>query len=269
MINQLLSAEPTVLFEHMTLDTGIRCVVVALVAYLLGSFNFGIIITNLITKKDIRKMGSGNAGATNVMRSVGIGPALLTFFLDCVKGVAAVLFGWWLFSGVKAGTPQTQFEYIIYGKYLAGLFVILGHMFPLYYKFKGGKGVSTTFATIMMMQWRVGLILLGVFLIVVLITRYVSLGSMIAAFLYGFLTFIFEYNVDYLGKVTTDYYLITPRLILVSTFCAFTIGYLVIIKHYENIYRLTRHEEKKLSFKRKADKEDIDRIMKEEEGDRV
>ena len=249
---QLLSAQPTVLFEHMTLDTAMRCIIVAVVSYLLGSFNFGIIITDRITKKDIRNMGSGNAGATNVMRSVGVGPAILTFLCDCLKGVLAILFGWWLFSGVKAGTPQTQFEYIIYGKYLAGLFVILGHMFPLYYKFKGGKGVATTFATIMMIQWRVGLILLGVFIIVVLITRYVSLGSMIAAFLYGFVTFIFEYSIDYLGKIGDDSYLITPRLILVSTFCAFTIGYIVVLKHYENIYRLTRHEEKKISFKRKS-----------------
>lgn len=256
MLNLLDAKLGASLFEFMTLDTALRCILVAVVSYLLGSFNFGIIITNLVTKKDIRTMGSGNAGSTNVMRSVGIGPAVFTFILDCLKGVAAVLFGWWIFSGVKAGTPQTQFEYIIYGKYLAGLFVILGHMFPIYYKFKGGKGVATTFATIMMMQWRVGLILLGVFLIVVLITRYVSLGSMIAAFMYGFVTFIIEFYVDYLGKLSDESLLLTPRLILVSTFCAFTIGYIVILKHYENIYRLVHHTEKKISFKHKDKKTD-------------
>lgn len=248
---QLLS-EPTVLFEHMSLDTAIRCIIVVVISYLLGSLNFGIIFTRIFAKEDIRTLGSGNAGATNVMRSVGVLPAILTFVCDFAKAAAAVLLGSFIMSGVKAGTPETMLEYIVYGKYLAGLCVILGHMFPCFFKFKGGKGVVTTLATIMFIQWRVGLILLGIFLIVVLLTRYVSLGSMIAAFCYGFLTFIFEYNVDYLGHYTDT----SPRLILVSTFCAFTIGYLVIIKHYENIYRLTRHEEKKFSFKKKDKKED-------------
>lgn len=256
MINVLFSNQ-TVLFEHMTFDTGFRCCVVILVSYLLGSLNFGIIFTRAFTNKDIRSMGSGNAGATNVARSVGMGPAVLTFICDFLKAAFAVVFGWLLFRGVKAGTPETMLEYEIYGRYLAGLFVILGHMFPVFYKFKGGKGVVTTFATVMFIQWRVGLMVLGIFIVVFLISKYVSLASMVAAFSYGFLTFIFEYSIDYLGHITDESYLMTPRLILVSTFCAFTIGYLVIIKHYENIYRLTRHEEKKFTFKHKVDKKDL------------
>lgn len=254
MIFNYLNTQETVLFEHMSFDTAMRCIIVAVIAYLLGSINFGIIFTNIFAKKDIRSMGSGNAGATNVMRSVGTVPAILTFVCDFLKAVIAVLLGAYILSGVKAGTPETLLEYKIYGKYLAGLCVILGHMFPVFFKFKGGKGVVTTFATVIVIQWRVGLILLGIWLIVMLITRYVSLASMIAAFCYGFVTFIFEYSIDYLSHITDEAYLLTPRLILVSSFCAFAIGFLVIIKHYENIYRLTRHEEKKFTFKKNDSK---------------
>lgn len=239
---------------RMSFDTFLRLMATIIIAYLLGSINFGIIITRIVAKKDIRTMGSGNAGSTNVLRSVGKLPAILTFVFDFLKAVAAVLIGSFLFktANIQNADPTIVYEYQILGKYIAGLFVILGHMFPVYFKFKGGKGVVTTIATIMLIQWRVGLILIGVFIIVVLITRYVSLGSMIAAFLYGFVTFVIEYDVDYLAfRGAADTAMITPRFIIVSTFCAFTIGYLVIIKHYENIYRLTRHEEKKLTFKRK------------------
>ena len=128
-----------------------------IIAYLIGSFNPAIVITRLKTGKDIRTMGSGNAGFTNVLRSVGKGPAIATIALDYLKGTVGVLIGWWIFSQLTVTNEVSPTEYVIYGRYLAGLFVILGHSFPIYYGFKGGKSVVTANA-LMLGRSRTGIL---------------------------------------------------------------------------------------------------------------
>ena len=125
----------------MTVDLIIRTLATIIIAYLLGSLNPAIMITKLKTGKDIRTMGSGNAGFTNVLRSVGKGPAIATIVCDYLKGIIAVLIGWWLFSTLTVTNEVSPIEYVKYGRYLAGLFVILGHSFPIFYGFKGGKAL--------------------------------------------------------------------------------------------------------------------------------
>ena len=122
-------------------------------------------------------MGSGNAGFTNVLRSVGVAPAVITIICDYLKGILAVLIGWWIFSAMPITNDVSRVEYVKYAGYLAGVFVIIGHSFPLYYGFRGGKGVVTANALMIVVDFRVFLLVLGTFLIVVAFTRLISLGS--------------------------------------------------------------------------------------------
>ena len=137
----------------------------AVVAYLLGSINWAIIITRLFSKKDIRDEGSGNAGATNVLRSEGPLPALLTTLGDLAKSMAAVLLGRYLvihFHFAYAGEwPVTAAGLV--GGYLAGLFCVMGHLFPVFYNFRGGKGVLATLGMFLVADWRVALMCLTLF----------------------------------------------------------------------------------------------------------
>ncbi len=231
-------------------DTLFRCLAIAVIAYLLGSLSFSIIITKIAIKKDIRQMGSGNAGMTNVLRCVGTVPAILTFVLDFAKCVLAVFIGFWIFKNVHAGTELSIYEYETYGKYLAGLFCALGHMYPIFFKFKGGKGVVTTEALAIMVDWRVGLVTLGIFIIVLLISKYVSLSSIIAAASFGFVTFFFRCYDFFWGKIGIVNEL-TWRYIIVSSACALGMGLLVIVEHRINIVRLKAGEEKKFLIKEK------------------
>lgn len=140
------------------------------VAYLLGSVNFGILLSKRIYHDDIRDHGSGNAGTTNMLRVYGKKTAALTLALDILKGMAAVILGALLAS--------------VNGAYIAGFFVVLGHMFPLFFKFKGGKGVATTLGAIIVISPIVAAILLAVFIIIFLGSHYVSLASVMTALLY-------------------------------------------------------------------------------------
>ncbi len=232
------------------MDIFIRAVISALIAYLLGSINFAIIFTKITDKNtDIRKMGSGNAGFTNVLRSVGKGPAILTIVFDFLKGIIAVLISWWMFSAAHAGSAQTAYEYCVYGKYLAGLFAIVGHMFPVFFGFKGGKGVVTAAALMAVVDWRVFLLILVTFLILFFATKIISLSSIICGILYGIYTFIFSYFVDYIPSLSSDNPF-TLRYVIISTICAAAIGWLVIFKHKENIKRILKGEEKKITAKK-------------------
>lgn len=230
-------------------DTLLRCVAIAFIAYIIGSVNFSILITNIALKKDIRNMGSGNAGMTNVLRSVGLVPGILTFVLDFLKGVAAVLIGYWIFSNVKAGNELSIYEYETYGKYLAGFFCAVGHIYPIFFGFKGGKGVVTTLALAIVVDWRIGLVALGVFLIVLLISKYVSLSSIIAASMLGPITFAFRYYDLFFGRIGAENDL-SWRYIIVSTVCALGMGVLVVVKHRVNMQRLRAGEEKKIMVKK-------------------
>ncbi len=220
-----------------------------IIAYLIGSLNPAIIITRLKTGKDIRTMGSGNAGFTNVLRSVGKGPAIATIVCDYLKGIIGVLIGWWIFSQLTVTNDVAPVEYVIYGRYLAGLFVILGHSFPIYYGFRGGKSVVTANALMLVVDWRVFLIVLGTFLIIFFATKLISLGSIICAGLYPVYTVLITYFLDYLPNLGTENEL-RFRFVLISTGCAFLVGAIIIFRHKDNLKRLINGEEKRIKAKK-------------------
>ncbi len=220
------------------------------IAYLLGSINPAVIVTKIATKgkKDIREMGSGNAGFTNVLRSVGKVPAVITIVCDALKCVAAALIGGWLFSLIPVSNDYWGYSEMVVncGKYLAGIFCILGHSFPLYFHFKGGKGVVSAAALMLTEDWRVFLLVLGTFLILFLITKIISVGSIAGAVLYGPYTFIATFFFDrlcYTNHISMGY-------VCISTVSALIIGVFVTIKHKDNIKRLLRGEEKKIHAKK-------------------
>lgn len=223
-----------------------------LVAYLLGSISFSIIITKKVAQNaDIRKMGSGNAGFTNVLRSVGKGPAVFTIVFDFLKGVLAVALGGLIFSTIVQNAAPAE-ELVSYGKYIAGFCCILGHMFPVYFGFKGGKGIVTAAALMLVADWRVFLAVIAVFLIVFLITKIISEASLVSAVFYPIFTFCFTYFLDYLPSLETA----QPRTILYVIFgtaFSFGVGLVVFIKHRENIKRIINGTEKKITAKSKKE----------------
>lgn len=232
----------------MTVELIIRTLATIIIAYLIGSINPAIFITRFKTGKDIRTMGSGNAGFTNVLRSVGKGPAIATIICDYLKGIIAVLIGWWIFSAMTVTNDVSPLEYVKYGRYLAGVFVIIGHSFPIYFGFKGGKGVVTANALMLVVDWRVFLMILGTFLIIFFITRIISLGSIACAALYPVYTLVVTYFWDYLPSLGTADEL-RFRFVLISTGCALLVGLMVIIMHKENLHRLFSGEEKRIKAK--------------------
>ncbi len=193
------------------------------IAYLLGSVNTAIIISAL-SGKDIRKEGSGNAGATNTLRVMGKKAAACVALFDALKGVVAILIAK-LVAGI-AGVDSSK------AVWLSALFVMLGHIYPLYFGFKGGKGIMTTIAVVFVLDWRMGLIIFTICIAIMLITRYVSLGSCIGAVMFPALTSVF-----YRGNTL---------FIIVSVI----IGALALIKHRSNIKRLISGTESKLNFKK-------------------
>lgn len=218
----------------------------AVIAYLLGSINTAVMVTKIVTKgkKDIREMGSGNAGFTNVLRSVGKVPAIVTIICDALKCVIAVLVGGLIFSFATADNQIMSSEFISFGKYIAGIFCILGHSYPVYFHFKGGKGVVTAAALIVTEDWRVFIGVFGAFLIVFLITKIISASSITAAAVYGPFTFLATFFIDYMVKGYS------PAYVVFSTVAALIIGVFVIVKHKDNIGRLMRGEEKKITSKK-------------------
>ena len=228
-------------------DNWWRFLITALAAYLLGSINTAVMVTSIVTKgkKDIRQMGSGNAGFTNVLRSVGKVPAIVTIVCNALKCVVAVLFGGFIFSFITADSQIFSNEFVNCGKYIAGIFCILGHSYPVYFHFKGGKGVVTAAALMLVEDWRVFLCIIATFLIIFLITKIISAASITCAVLYAPYTFAMTFIFDYLngGGYSLSY-------VLLSTFAALVIGVFVIVKHKENIKRLLRGEEKKITSKK-------------------
>lgn len=150
-------------------------VLLLIVGYLLGSLNFSIIFTKIFANTDVRNHGSGNAGFTNTLRTAGKKVAILVFICDALKAIAAIL---------VAVFVEKYFPFdnlVACGKYAASLGAVLGHNFPLYYGFKGGKGIVVSIAIIFSLNWITGLFVLGMFLVMFLLTGYVSLGSLVGA----------------------------------------------------------------------------------------
>ena len=148
---------------------------IALAAYLLGSIPVGFLLVRIFRRQDIRTVGSGNIGATNVLRTEGKGLGLATFVLDVVKGATAVLLGAAVATPVLPMIPQRDVEAV------AALFAVLGHMFPVWLKFRGGKGVATGFGVFLVAAPWAALAAITVFFIIFGLTRYVSLGSILGA----------------------------------------------------------------------------------------
>lgn len=192
--------------------------------YLLGSINSSIIISKMIFKKDIRSFGSGNAGLTNTLRTFGIPATALVLIGDIIKGLIAVFIGNYTASST--------------GMLLAGLFCILGHNWPLYFKFRGGKGILTSISVVMAIDWRIGLILILIGISIIAITRFVSLGSVISAVLLP----VFVYYIGSYKGIDKNSFLVF----------SITIALLAIARHKDNILHLLNGTERKLGQKLKV-----------------
>ncbi len=197
---------------------------IAVISYVLGCFNGSVIVSKYILGDDVRTHGSGNAGLTNFYRTFG-GPLTLAVILsDVLKAVLAVLFG-----ALIAG--QLSPELVVVSKYWAGTFCLLGHMYPFTFQFRGGKGILSGGTIVWMIDWRIGLVAWAAFLILVILTKYVSLGSCAAAASFPITSAV----------IFRDGLIILLALIL---------GGLVIWKHRGNIYRLIHGTESKFSIHR-------------------
>lgn len=218
----------------------IFAVLAFVVAYAIGSINFAIIISNIWIKRDIRKFGSGNAGATNVVRSVGVVPGILTFVMDFLKGVAAAYLGFVAF-GYLANFVSFPIINAISGAYLCGTVCQLGHIFPLFFDFKGGKGVATTGGILLILDWRILVVCLLAFGIPFAISGIISLGSCITAVAMLISAIVFS-----IGAPLPDFIF---RIVL----AAIMVG-AVLIRHRDNIIRLSKGEEKPIIKKKNEDK---------------
>lgn len=194
----------------------------AILSYLLGSLNFGCIISKYKFHDDIRQHGSGNAGATNVLRTYGKSAAVFTYLGDGLKAAVAVLLVGRMLGG-------------FYGAYISGLFCVIGHMWPCFFGFKGGKGVATTSVMILCLNPIVFLILLIIFVLLVAMTKYVSLGSVMCMLIYPMVLY----------KISGGGFHIIIAIIVAA---------LVIFKHRSNINRLREGTENKISLFKKKDK---------------
>ncbi len=217
----------------------------ALAGYLLGSINWSIILTWLFKdREDIREFGSGNAGMTNVLRTVGKKAAVLTFAGDFLKCVAALL----LSQAFVALLAPESVEFYGVARYVAGVACVLGHIFPIYYGFRGGKGVVTSAAMIALTDWRVFLLVLLTFAIVFAAKRIVSLASVVCAALYPVFTFLFLFLVEFSGSPLANHGDRSLAYVLFATAASLFIGLTVVVKHKANIGRLLRGEEKPITL---------------------
>ena len=203
-------------------------VVMAIIAYLIGSVNFSVIFSKKFAGFDVREKGSGNAGTTNMLRSAGKGLAVLTLICDILKGIVAVLVAYWIGKIATTVKPEILIQ-------LAGFFAIVGHTFPVYFGFKGGKGVATSLGILLLVNWQIGLICLVFALLVMIFSRMVSLGSIMAALLFPVLTIFI-----------TEHYIVNGNYIVFGIAMAI----LVIFNHRSNLKRIYKGEENKLSFKK-------------------
>jgi len=218
---------------------------ISLIGYLLGSINFSIIISEKMANGlDIRNTGSGNAGANNVLRILGKKAAALTFLGDFSKGILAVYLGKFFFCNYILVNNLPNFYLEQYGAYLAGLFCFLGHIYPCFFKFKGGKGASTLAAIALMINWQIFIASIGTFLLILLISKIVSLSTIIAAISYFISSFYI--NFSYFKQGFSKDYNINLTFLLITSFTALFTSFLVIKSHKENIKRILNKKEQKI-----------------------
>ena len=205
-------------------------VIIAIIAYLIGSVNFSVILSKKMAGFDVREKGSGNAGTTNMLRSVGKGAAALTLICDVLKGVIAILIAMFIGWAFKIENQSLLVQ-------IAGIAVVLGHTFPIFFGFKGGKGVATSLGILIMSNWQIGLICLVFGLLLIVLTRMVSLGSCAAAVLFPVLTLFI-----------TDNYIVSQG----SGYLIYSIilAVIVLFNHRSNIKRIMAGTENRISFKK-------------------
>ena len=215
------------------------CILIAIIAYLIGSINFSVILSKKMAGFDVRQKGSGNAGTTNMLRSVGKKAAAITLICDILKGVVsigiAILVGYLFNAQNKSILVQ-----------IAAIAVVIGHTFPIFFGFKGGTGVATSLGVLIMTNWQIGLICLAIAIIIMAITKMVSLGSCMAAIAFPLLTY-FAANIfenAYIVKEGSSYFVYSIILAVI-----------VLFNHRSNIKRIITGKENKLSFKKERTKE--------------
>lgn len=205
-------------------------IVIAIVSYLIGSVNFSVLISRKMAGFDVREKGSGNGGTTNVLRTVGKKAAALTLLADILKGIVAVLIAFIVGKFVDAN-PAILVQ-------ISAICVVVGHTFPIFFEFRGGKGIATSLGILLLLNWQIGLICLIFALVLMALTRMVSLGSISAAVLFPILTIFIQ-----------NHYLVSGNYIIFGIILA---GF-VIFNHRENVKRIMSGTENKLSFKKKEE----------------
>ncbi len=210
-------------------------VVMAIIAYLIGSVNFSVLISKKMAGFDVREKGSGNAGSTNVLRTVGKKAAVITLVCDILKGIVSILIAIIVGKIAKNISPAILVE-------VSAIFVVVGHTFPIFFEFKGGKGVATSLGIVLLINWKIGLICLIFALLLMALTRMVSLGSISAAVLFAVLTIFIR-----------DSYIVEfePNFIIFG----FLLAGFVIFNHRTNLQRILAGTENKLSFKKSEEEE--------------
>lgn len=210
-------------------------IIMGIIAYLIGSINFSILISKKKAGFDIREKGSGNAGTTNMLRSVGKGAAIVTLILDILKGVVtiwlSIFYGFMLYK-----IWNINIDYAILVQ-VSGIFVIVGHTYPIYFGFKGGKGVATALGILLVTNWHIGVICLVFALVLIIVSRMVSVGAICAAILFPVLT-LFSYESSF---IEPGNYMVFSIIIAI----------IVCFNHRENIRRIMNGTENKISLKNK------------------
>ncbi|MEI3356199.1 MAG: glycerol-3-phosphate 1-O-acyltransferase PlsY [Clostridia bacterium] len=209
-------------------------IIMAIIAYLIGSVNFSVILSKKMAGFDVREKGSGNAGSTNMLRSVGKRAAAITLICDILKGVVSISIAMILGNIVQGMNKELLVQ-------IAGIAVVIGHTFPIFFQFKGGKGVATSLGVLLMSNWQIGLICLVFALVLMVLTRMVSLGSCGAAVLFPVLTLFINENYTVLteGKKGTTY--LVYSIILAA---------IVLFNHRSNIKRILNGTENRLGSKK-------------------
>ena len=208
-------------------------ILIAIIAYCIGSINFSVIFSKKFAGFDVREKGSGNAGTTNMLRSVGKKAAAITLVCDILKGVVAIGIA------ILAGNIFSNLDRELLVQ-IAGVAVVLGHTFPIFFQFKGGKGVATSLGILLMTNWQIGLICLVFALVLMALTRMVSVGSCAAAILFPILTLFINTNYTVLTEDKSG-----------STYFVYSVilAVIVLYNHRSNIKRLLSGTENKISFK--------------------
>ena len=203
-------------------------ITIAIIAYAIGSINFSVIFSRKFAGFDVREKGSGNAGTTNMLRTVGKKAAIITLICDILKGIVSILIALVISYFVKEVDRSILVQ-------LAGFFAVFGHTFPIFFEFRGGKGVATALGVILLTNWQIGLICLVFALCLIILTKMVSLGSIMTAILFTILTIFIHENF-----IASGNYIIF----------GIALGLLIVFNHRANLKRILEGNENKLSLKK-------------------